>query len=434
LCKTLSSIRTFIIDEVSMLEPDHFEKYEYILQMVRRDFRPWGGAQLILVGDFFQLPPPRPIKTTRKYVFQSMSFWNCIDESHDLTEMWRQSDPNFVELLHRCRKGEQTIEDLEILRSRIGVKLDSEERGIKPTILCSHNDDVDSINQLELEKLEGKNIKFSVKHGVYKRSSSSSSSAKDNGGIFLLSKLLNNLGVAYREFKDETKTIKIPNTKDSVFRKGAQVMLCQNLDISSGLCNGARGVIIGFAETNAQRKKNGEDARECDSSEKFELRSDSKILYPDEPLPKVRFACGKVIEVPYFKSMAEHDGLEAYAWTMPLKLAWATSIHKAQGQTLDSAEVDLSRCFSAGMAYVALSRVKALESLRISKEFASTVFMTDQEVVKFYDTPFAIEKSLKQMQSSENSPSSTSSKTTKRKKNEDLASLEEIEAYCLNNF
>jgi ATP-dependent DNA helicase PIF1 len=426
-----------------MLEPDHFEKYEYILQMVRRDYRPWGGAQLILVGDFFQLPPPRAIKTTRKYVFQSQSFWNSIDESHDLTEMWRQNDPDFIDLLHRCRKGQQSKDDLDVLRSRIGKVLESEERGIKPTVLCSHNEDVDLINQTELEKLDGKHYKFSVKHGLYKRSSSSAKESKVDPGIILLSKLLNNLGVAHREIKDDSKTLKVPATKDSALKVGSQVMLTHNLDISSGLCNGARGVIIGFTETNSQLAKKGEESRACDPIEKFSIRSETKVLYPDEHLPKVRFACGKIIEVPYYKSTAENDGLEAYAWTMPLKLAWATSIHKAQGQTLDCAEVDLSRCFSAGMAYVALSRVKSLESLRITKEFMSNVFMTDQEVIKFYETPFSIEKALRQVEKSQSSESETSSRAgkseasspaqkQKTKKRQNIASIEEIELYCLN--
>ena len=118
------------------------------------------------------------------------------------------------------------------------------------------------------------------------------------------------------------------------------------------------------------------------------------ILYPDEALPIVKFANGRTFEMPYYKSTLEQDGLEAYVWRMSLKLAWATSIHKSQSLTLDSAEMDLSKCFDAGMAYVALSRVTGLKNVRITQDFKPGVFMIDPDVVKFYKIPFGVQRVL----------------------------------------
>jgi ATP-dependent DNA helicase PIF1 len=121
-----------------MVDPHIFEMMDYVLQMARRDFRPFGGIQLILVGDFFQLPSPDR-KMVQKYVFQSKVFWDVMEEMHDMHEMWRQKDPVFVSLLHRVRKGEQTQDDIDLLHSRIGIELECEKEGIKPTQLFSHN-------------------------------------------------------------------------------------------------------------------------------------------------------------------------------------------------------------------------------------------------------------------------------------------------------
>lgn len=137
-CEGFQSYRCLIIDEISMVDPYIFEMMDHVLQVTRRDFRPFGGIQLILVGDFFQLPSPQR-KMVQKYVFQSKVFWDVMEEMHDMHEMWRQKDPAFVSLLHRVRKGEQTEDDLALLHDRIGKALPCEDEGIRPTQLFSHN-------------------------------------------------------------------------------------------------------------------------------------------------------------------------------------------------------------------------------------------------------------------------------------------------------
>jgi hypothetical protein len=116
------------------------------------------------------------------------------------------------------------------------------------------------------------------------------------------------------------------------------------------------------------------------------------FLYPDEALPIVKFSCGKTLEVPYYKQTLEKDGSEVVLWRMALKLAWATSIHNSQSLTLDAVELDISRCFESGMAYVGLSRLNKLENLRLTKAFKSGVIKVDEEVINFYKVPFSLQK------------------------------------------
>lgn len=388
-CTSFQSYRALIIDEISMIDPVHFELIDYILQMTRRDYRPFGGLQIILVGDFFQLPSPDDKKESiQRYVFQSDLFWTIIDEMHDLQEMWRQKDPMFVSLLNRTRKGQQTEEDITLLHTRIGVKLDCESEGISPTRLYSHNRDVDEINDIELSKLSGDEKIFKLRYGSYNKKSTV---FKTDFAELNTMKLLQDVGAC--KFAPNAKLNDLI-IKPTCLKIGSQVMLTYNLDVSSGLVNGSRGVIIQWGKTNEMRKKNNEDLIQCDAESSFST-SDDTFLYPDECLPVVKFACGKTIEIPYVKYTLEKDGYESYVWKIALKLAWATSIHKSQSLTLDSVEIDLSQCFECGMAYVALSRVTSLNNLRITKEFKSSTFKVDMDVIKFYETPFLIQKSLK---------------------------------------
>jgi ATP-dependent DNA helicase PIF1 len=370
-CSEYQSYRTLIIDEISMVDPGIFETMDHIFQMTRRDYRPFGGLQLVLVGDFFQLPPPEMKKFgTRKYVFQSDIFWKTIEEMHDLKEMWRQNDPTFVSLLHRARKALQTSEDLQLLNSRVNAKLECEDRGIMPTILFSHNANVDEKNSTELQKLDTESKTFHVRCGQYARKFG----PKDQGDIGVL-KLLRTMNLLSSAFSDKLDPQDIKHTELKI---GAQVMLSYNLDAAAGLVNGSRGVVIAFSEND---KDQNEDI--------FMKKTDEHILYPAMSLPVVRLVNGKVIEIPFVKTTLDN----AYVWKIAVKLSWATSIHKSQSLTLDAVEADLSRCFDAGMAYVALSRVKSLENLRLTNKISNSAFQVDQDVLHFYSRPFGVLKS-----------------------------------------
>lgn len=378
------SYKALIVDEVSMVDPHIFETMDFILKKSRKDQRPFGGLQVILVGDFFQLPSPSKNTQSLRYIFQTSLFWTLIEEMHDLNEMWRQKDPTFVSLLHRVRKGKQTLKDIQLLHSRKNVILPCEALGIAPTRLYAKNKDVDAINLDEINKLDSDFVDFKIRFGIHNKSS------KTDADRALL-KLLKDIGATECDFNTKFKEIKTNNIKLKI---GSQVMLSSNLDVASGLVNGARGVILRWGETNEDLKKEGESQRTFDLEDSFHQKNEDYFLYPDERLPIVKFACGKTIEVPYVKYTYDHEGNETYAWKIALKLAWATSIHKSQSLTLDAAEIDLAECFDSGMAYVALSRVTSLETLRISRDFQVSVFKVASDVLKFYETPFGVQKAL----------------------------------------
>ncbi len=438
------AVRAIVIDEVSMMDPIEIEFMDHILQVCRGIYRPFGGVQIVLVGDFYQLPPvedrARKPLGSRRFIFQSDAFWRGIAEMHELSEAFRQTDEVFIGVLHRVRRGKQTPEDLALLRSRIGAPLACEERGIVPTRLYAKNRDVANVNERQLAALEGETLLFRPRYGVYekaaaggagkrakpasKRGGSSAdggvaaaaAAAGGAGGFGMASasaadggfkddatrkadraqaKILLDLHVAEERVRGVTVNgLGDVRIKPLELKVGAQVMLSYNLDVASGLVNGARGTVVRFARTNKERKAAGEPEREVDPEVRFTTsrKADENILYPDERLPIVRFANGRVIEVPYVRYTRDQAGVEVYAWRMALQLAWATSIHKSQSLTLDAVEADIADSFDAGMVYVALSRVKSLDALRLTRDFAATAIRVDPDVLAFYEKPFHLHR------------------------------------------
>jgi hypothetical protein len=243
---------------------------------------------------------------------------------------------------------------------------------------------VRAVNQEEMDKLEGPIKCYSPRTHILRSSTS-------KAGEDLLRTLLQNAGLwkfipggsETRDTRQELESLQL--------KEGAQVMLTFNMDPPQGLVNGARGIIIGYSDTNDQRAKKGESTRPVATFE-FQRSGSDMFLYPDESLPIVKFSCGKTLEIPYHKQTLEKDGTEVVLWRMALKLAWATSIHNSQSLTLDAVELDISRCFESGMAYVGLSRLNKLENLRLTKAFKPAVIKVDKEVIDFYNVPFSLQK------------------------------------------
>ena len=299
------NLECLVIDEISMMSPDLFDKLEEIARIIRKSKLPFGGIQLILSGDFCQLP----VVGSDKFCFEADSWNFCVEETVYLTEIIRQCDKTFQDLLNNVRVGNINDNVKEILNQRKNVNL-TNDFGIMPTKLYSTNVDVDRINDIELDKLAEKDLTFYE----YEMDTHINAKVSNRAGVL-------------EKFK---KSCNAPEILQLCV--GAQVMLLKNLDLANGLANGSRGIVIGFMQD----------------------------------LPVVKFLNGeeRIIDMEIWE-VIENDNPILSAKQIPLKIAYAISIHKSQGCSLDFAEIDLSNIFEYGQAYVALSRVKSLQGLSI---------------------------------------------------------------------
>ncbi|KAF3699156.1 ATP-dependent DNA helicase PIF1 [Channa argus] len=314
-----TSCRHLIIDEISMVEAPFFDKLEAVARSVRRSTEPFGGIQLIVCGDFLQLPPVSKGKEKAAFCFQARSWRKVIQVNMELTEVRRQTDQSFISLLQAVRVGRVTE---EVTAKLIESSYQNIERdGILATRLCTHKDDVELTNENKLQQLPGPMHVFE---------------ALDSDPALV-----------------KTIDAHSPVSRLIQLKVGAQVMLTKNLDVARGLVNGARGVVAAF-----ESGKHG--------------------------LPHVRFLCG-VTEVlkPERWVFKSGGGIHLSRQQLPLKLAWAISIHKSQGMTLDCVEISLARVFERGQAYVALSRARCLQGLRVM-DFDPRVVRADPDVLLFY--------------------------------------------------
>ncbi|KAG1668499.1 ATP-dependent DNA helicase PIF1 [Nymphon striatum] len=311
-----------IIDEISMVDGIFFSKLETVARILRENNKPFGGIQLILTGDFLQLPPVtkdgKPV-----FCFQTPEWLKCIDKSIILHNVKRQDDPVFIKILNEIRIGRCSPYSEKVLRST--TKNIIEKDGIQATQLCTHNKEVEKINGEKLQQLDGR-IK------LYESCDSDS---------FLSS------------FMDKY----CPVTSSIELKKGAQVMLVKNLDLEKGLVNGSRGIIMEFEKNDAKSK--------------YEF-------------PVVKFLNGITMRMNYEKFIIKaYGGTYMVRKQLPLKLAWAISIHKSQGMTLDCIELSLSRVFECGQAYVALSRARSLDGLRVT-DFSKARVKANKDVLTYY--------------------------------------------------
>ncbi|KAK3513386.1 hypothetical protein QTP70_014213 [Hemibagrus guttatus] len=320
-----TSCKHLIIDEISMVEAKFFDKLESIARHVdrrrsiRRSSEPFGGIQLIVCGDFLQLPPVTKGKEKVSFCFQARSWRKCIHVNMELTEVRRQTDRTFISLLQAIRLGRITEEvTSRLLKS---ARNPIERDGIVATRLCTHKDDVELTNENKLQQLPGPLHVFE---------------ALDSDPMLV-----------------KTIDAQSPVGHTLQLKVGAQVMLTKNLDVQRGLVNGARGVVVDFLPGN-------------------------------QGLPRVRFLCGAVEVMKRERwTFKAAGGVYLSRQQLPLKLAWAISIHKSQGMTLDCVEISLARVFESGQAYVALSRASSLEGLRVM-DFDPRVVQANSDVLMFY--------------------------------------------------
>jgi len=341
-----------VIDEVSMMTPELFEKLDKIGRRVRQNNeKPFGGMQLVLVGDFYQLPPVSKDQPTT-FVFESPLWKQLGLVTHELTEIVRQKDPIFQQVLNEARRGEMTRKSLKILSRRMGLDWKSEV--IKPTMLFARRAQVDQINQSSLKKLDTERRTFKAAT-VFDPKVSTKGMRQGDPLVQAATDKLDKDAAYSAEF-----TVAI----------GAQVMLITNMYPDMGLVNGSRGVIIGY----------GTAAEKVSATEKtLAVPTDSELL-----VPLVRFRNGTTLHIPY-ATWEVPDMPGVLRRQIPLKLAYAITIHRAQGATLDCALIDVGgNTFEYGQAYVALSRARDLESLYIH-DLDPAAFRAHPKVKEFYE-------------------------------------------------
>lgn len=328
LWKRFEKARVLIIDEVSMLHAHRLDMVERVCRRFKRNDAPFGGLQVILSGDFFQLPPVTkggaisqraPAPKPQGELFIDYDSGETIEEEAEeqsdmvihshawkamkpaicyLTEQHRQEDDAFLEILNAMRQNAVKEQHLAAIRERVNAGV----AAALPTKLYTHNVDVDAINYAELARLEGDTKEFVM----------------SGKGADALVDALKKSCLAPEQLK-----LKI----------GAEVMFIKN-NYEAGYVNGTRGVIKTF------------DSR-------------------GEPVVEI-YSNGKTVSVAAMDWEVEENGkVKASITQYPLRLAWAITIHKSQGMSLDSAEIDLSKTFAYGMGYVALSRVRTLAGIRL---------------------------------------------------------------------
>ncbi|MFT6332174.1 MAG: ATP-dependent DNA helicase PIF1 [Lentimonas sp.] len=327
--RKLKLAKMLAIDEISMISAPVFDLLNEVLKAVRENDAPFGGLQLILFGDFLQLPPVNrsgELKNNYQFSFESDAWQALNPSSIMLKKVFRQQDEGFVKLLNNIRFGKIDMDDISVLESRIN--LPDKEDAVKPTILASHNAQAERINQTYLKQIPAESQIFT---------------AKFSGDARRIEFLRKN---CIAGDKLELKT-------------GAQVMMLKNTYQKDGIMNGSLGVIQGFSKKN---------------------------------YPIVRFKNAALLtiapetwELEKFDETKQEMQTEAEMVQVPLILAWAMTIHKSQGMTLDKVKCNLSNVFADGQIYVALSRVKTLAGLHIEGLDCNKI-RANQQIVDFYNS------------------------------------------------
>lgn len=298
LVKRYNATDILVIDEVSMLHGYRLDMINQLAKTLRFSDKPFGGMQVVLVGDLFQLPPVTRGSDEENFVHLSQAWEELDPQICYLSEQHRQAgEDGLLDLLEAMRKNDLRERHITLIQNRLEMQ-DFEPEST--TRLYSHNMDVDTINQRHLNQIEADERVFEM--------FSKGSKAK---------------------VEQLKKGLLAP--EQLVLKIGAEVMFVAN-NFSSGYVNGTRGRVIGF----------------------------------EKGMPVVQLQNGKTVDVEMHSwSLTEDGKVKAEVSQFPLRLAWAITIHKSQGMSLDSAIIDLSRAFTPGMGYVALSRVRSADGLYI---------------------------------------------------------------------
>ncbi|KAM0789196.1 hypothetical protein ACM66B_000041 [Microbotryomycetes sp. NB124-2] len=422
--KKFTKLHTLIIDEISMVDPMFFTIVNMICKMFRRNTNAFGGIQIIVCGDFFQLPPviktydlccphcessqwrdvrlansqlpfrkfssntvhdvlkcagkygPKKSESpctfeTRKYeyVFETDTWHECDFVHKELSKVFRQEDGDFIRLLEEIRRGHCSAEAVKFI-SNCGIGFKSLGK-IKPTELHTRNRDADITNANEFNKLPGESV-------VYDCFDDLDGPQLDRMSHMQKTDMMKCL-------KDCQAPVELP------LKLGAQVILLSNLDLKRGLANGSRGVVVDFVESSevADTLANDIDMARRDGRTNGEIRrmkGDKAFSANVAKLPVVYFASGTTVVVPpHTWEVTVNRNYMAMRTQLPLKHAWALTIHKSQGQSLDAVVVSLPSTFQVGQAYVALSRCRTPEGMTVKHGVSADKVRASPLVKQFYN-------------------------------------------------
>ena len=321
-------LQLLIIDEVSMVRADLMDHIDVELRRIRRNSKPFGGVQLLMIGDLQQLPPiahggedellRQYYKTL--YFFSSAALKSMKYSCIELKNVYRQTDRHFIDILNHARNCTLTSQDISDLNARYipGFSPKPEDGYIR---LMTHNRQVDYVNETELEKLDSKPYTF--------------------------------VAAVTGTFPEES----YPTANSLTLKKGAQVMFIKN-DPERRFINGTLG-----------------EVKSIDKNSIAVRLAESGMVIDVEPMEwqNIRYQFDEESKEISSKQIGRFK-------QYPLKAAWAITVHKSQGLTFDKAIIDVHAAFSPGQAYVALSRCRTLDGLVLSSPVSASVFMRDNAV------------------------------------------------------
>ncbi len=346
----MRSVELLIIDEVSMLRADVLDAIDWTLRNVRKVNKPFGGVQMLFIGDLLQLPPvikPQEWSFLKDY-YHGIYFFNALSIHEapplyiELEKVYRQDDEKFLDVLNNLRNNNITKVDVDLLNQYVQIDFDATQHENYIT-LTTHNNDADRINKEALSRLKSKSRKYN----------------SEVTGTF----------PEHLYPIDEVMELKI----------GAQVMFIKN-DISpdKAFFNGKMGNIVGIEDDEVCVRFPNEN--KTITVEKYEWNNIQYTL--DQTTSEV-----------------EEKVLGTFVH-YPLKLAWAITVHKSQGLTFEKAVIDISKVFVPGQAYVALSRLRSLEGMVLLKPIQLNGLNNDVNVVEYSKTKVSKELLTNQLDDS----------------------------------
>lgn len=333
--KRARAAHVLVIDEISMLDGGVMEMVDKILRTVRQSAEPFGGLQIVTVGDFFQLPPVTRQGDVMRYAFESNAWQLAKPLVCYITEQYRQEDELLLGLLGSIRRNEIEEDHYTLLQEQTEIAFEH----IEPTRLYTHNADVDAVNNEKLAGIPGAGKQFKM---------------TGSGRKPLIEGLMKNC----------------LSPEMLVLKEDAMVMCTKN-NFEAGYVNGTLARVIKF----------------------------------EEGLPVIETADGTQITIkPTSWEIVEDKKVLASIEQLPLRLAWAITVHKSQGMSLDAAEIDLSKAFVYGQGYVALSRVRSLDGLKVLGMHPNAL-QVDPKIVmqdkKFHAESEAAEDAFNEMEDKE---------------------------------